>query len=60
MDLRRKIDFLKKYLFIWLCWVSVEARGTVIVAHGLSSRGVWAPEGAGSVVMLHRLSYPKD
>ena len=60
MDLRREIDFLKKYLFIWPCWVSVEARGTFIVAHGLSSHGAWVPEGADSVVMLHRLSYPKN
>ena len=56
MDLR-KIDFLKK-IFIWLRWVSVVARGTFIVAHGLSSRGAWAPESAGPVVMRHRLSYP--
>lgn len=48
-------------VFIYLaCWVSVEARGTFIVAHGLSSRGAWVPEGADSVVMLHRLSYPKN
>ena len=53
-------DWLKKniYIFIWLRWVSVAARGTFIVAYGLSSRGVRAPEGAGPVVMLHRLSYP--
>lgn len=58
MDLRRKIDLKNIYIFIWLRWVSVAARGTFIVAYGLSSRGAWAPEGAGPVVMLHRLSYP--
>ena len=64
--------FLKNiYLFIWLCWVLVAARGIFVAACGifrcgtrtlrcstwaLSGFGAWALELAGSVVVALRLS----
>lgn len=35
-----------------MCWVSAGSRRPVVIAHRLSSRGTWAPEQAGSVVVV--------
>ena len=49
-----------KYVFIWLCWVLVEACGIFHRGHRLLSRcGVWALELTGSLVAAHERSCPE-
>ena len=46
--------FVLVFIYFWLHWVLVVARGVFIAAHGLlSSCGVWTPEHMGLAALWH-------
>ena len=46
----------KMYVYFWLLWVWVATRKIFDALYGLLSSGVWAPEWAGSVVVVRGLN----